>query len=112
MFRKWAGNKLKEIGMRFITLFLIVSFLISCAAHQEGIIQQADRSYIMFTGNVKEVTVQIDDEKPFQLEGEKRKTLYQIRPGKHTVKAFRRSELIVKRLLFLDNQMTMEVLIP
>ena len=98
--------------MRFITLFLVVSFLISCAAHQEGIIQQADRSYIMFTGNLKEVTVQIDDENPFQLEGEKKKTLYQVRPGKHTVKAFRRSELIVKRLLFLDNQMTMEVLIP
>ena len=112
MFRKWSGNKFKEIGMRFITLFLVVSFLISCAAHQEGIIQQADRSYIMFTGNLKEVTVQIDDENPFQLEGEKKKTLYQVRPGKHTVKAFRRSELIVKRLLFLDNQMTMEVLIP
>jgi uncharacterized protein YcfL len=100
------------MGMRVITLLLTVFFLISCAAHQEGIIQQADRSYIMFTGNVKEVTVQIDDENPFQLEGEKRKTLYQVRPGKHTVKAFRRSELILKRLLFLDNQMTMEVLIP
>ena len=98
--------------MKVIRAFFIVFFLTSCMAHQEGIIKQADRSYIMFTGNVKEVTVQIDDEKPFQLEGEKSKTLYQVRPGKHSVKAFRRSELIVKRILFLDNQMTMEVLIP
>lgn len=98
--------------MRVISAFLIVLFLISCAAHQEGIIQQADRSYIIFTGNAKEVIVQIDDEKPFQIEGEKKKTLYQVRPGKHIVKAFRREELIVKRILFLDNQMTMEVFIP
>jgi len=109
MFRKWAGNKLKEIGMRFVALFFIVLSMTSCVAHQEGIVQQADRGYIMFTGNVKGVTVRIDDEQPFPLAAEK--VVYQVKPGKHTVKAFRGDVLIVKRLLFLDNQVTMEVLI-
>jgi cell envelope opacity-associated protein A len=98
--------------MKRTLLFFIILFLMSCVAHQEGVIQKADLSYIVLKGNFKRVNVQIDDDKPFQTEESQGKILYQLRPGKHIIKVFRDKELIVNRILFLDNQTTTEVLIP
>lgn len=98
--------------MKRIWVFAIILILMSCATYQEGVIQKADLSYIIFTGNVKRVNVQIDNDSPFQIEESQSKKLYQLRPGKHFIKVFRGSELIVNRILFLDNQTTTEVIIP
>lgn len=98
--------------MKLMMGFFVTLLLIGCTIHQEGVIQKADLSYIMFKGNVKEVTVKIDNNNPFQIEGAENRTLYQLRPGKHIIKVFRNGELIVNRILFLDNQTTTEVLVP
>jgi hypothetical protein len=82
---------------------------VSCG-YQEGIVQKSEKSFLKFTGNPAEVTIQIDDMQPFAVATSDK--LYQVSPGKHMVKAYRNGELIVNRLLILDNQVTMEVTIP
>lgn len=99
--------------MRKITFIVFVSILISACGYRAGIVQKADKSFFMFTGNWKNVSVQIDDTKPFILKTtSSNKKLYQISPGKHTLKVYRDGELLINRVLLLENQATMEVQIP
>lgn len=96
--------------------FLIIGMLLvlSCG-HKEGIVQKSDKSFIQFTGNRTGVSVQIDAAEPFLLDGNTTssdKKLYQLSPGKHTLKAYRSGKLIVNRILWLDNNVTKEVRIP
>lgn len=99
--------------MKAVVVILSSVLLMGCIAHQEGVIQKADVSYITFTGNIKNAIVQLDNDKPFQMMEESQgKRLYQLRPGRHVIKVFRGNVLIVNRILFLDNQTTTEVMIP
>ena len=73
-----------------------------------------------FTGNWKNVTIQIDDITPFTLksiaDSEENTTddkkLYQVSPGRHSVKVYRGGNIIVNRILFIDNHATAEVIVP
>ncbi|MCK5426773.1 MAG: hypothetical protein KAJ34_03685 [Thermodesulfovibrionia bacterium] len=108
---------------KFLLLLFGVLFIISCG-YTEGIIQKSDKSYLKFTGNWENVSVQIDDLEPFVLESyiaksedQERKVrpdkkLYQVSPGKHILKVYRDGSLIVDRLLILDNNVIKEVHIP
>ena len=84
----------------FFLLFCVL-FIVSCG-YKEGIIQKSEKSFLKFSGNWESVTVQIDDANPFILKntlapdnsGRKEKvenTLYQVSPGKHTIKIYRLS---------------------
>ncbi len=99
---------------KVIFLFSGVLFLfIYACGYQAGIIQKADKSYFKFTGNRENVSVAIDELKPFVLESkEGNKMLYQTSPGKHSLKVYRNGELLIDRLLFLENQAATEVQIP
>lgn len=108
---------------KFLLLLFGVLFIVSCG-YKEGIIQKSDKSYLKFTGNWENATVQIDDIQPFILksyftntEGQKHKVrqdnkLYQLFPGKHIIKVYRNGNLVVNRILFLDNNVIKEVQIP
>lgn len=99
--------------MKKIIVIIFISMLIYACGYREGIIQKADKSFLMFNGSLKNVSVQIDDAKPFILERtSSNKKSYQISPGKHTLKVYRNGELLINRVLFLENQATMEVQIP
>lgn len=100
--------------MKKLSLVLFVFlFIISCA-YKEGVVQKADRSYLKFVGNLKNITVQIDDMQPFSINdsSSSNNKSYQVKSGKHTIIVSRNSQIIVKRLLFLDNGVTKEVQIP
>ena len=68
--------------------------------------------------------MQIDNAEPFMLKSyvvdadgqrspvDKKNKLYQISPGKHNVKVYRDGQLIVNRILILDNNVIKEVQIP
>ncbi|MFZ3136043.1 MAG: hypothetical protein WA126_01485 [Thermodesulfovibrionales bacterium] len=104
---------------KVILLLLGIMFLHACG-YQEGIVQKGEKSFIKFTGNRTNVSVQFDDMKQFVLksgaDSEKSSSdvnkLYQVSPGQHSIKVYRDGELIVNRILFLDNQATVEVIIP
>ncbi len=95
-----------------LVLFLLV-FILSCGL-KEGVIQKSDKSYLKFVGNLKNITVQIDDMQPLTINdsSSSNNRAYQVKPGKHTITVSRDGQIIVKRLLFLDNGVTKEVQIP
>ena len=101
---------------KVVLLFLGILILQSCG-YQEGVVQKEEKSYIKFTGNLANISVQIDDTNQFVLHSDTQSNtgdnkLYQISPGKHSIKAYRDGSLVVSRIIFLDNQATAEVLIP
>ena len=106
--------------MNKIILLLLGILILHACGYQEGIVQKGEKSFIKFTGNRTNVSVQIDDMNQFVLtsgtDSEKSSgndnKLYQVSPGKHSIKVHRDGELIVNRILFLDNQTTTEVIIP
>lgn len=106
--------------MKNVILFIFGIMILHACGYQEGIIQKGEKSFIKFTGNRTNVSVQIDDMKEFVLKpGAPSETnssnvnkLYQVSPGQHSIKVYRDGELIVNRILFLDNQTTVEVIIP
>jgi hypothetical protein len=106
---------------KVILLFLGIMVLYACG-YQEGIIQKGEKSFIKFSGNWKNISVQIDDMDRFVLKSgsdseqssgdDNNNKLFQISPGKHSIKVFRDGNLVVNRILLLDNQTTTEVIIP
>ncbi len=96
-----------------IILMLLTGLLLTGCGYKEGVVQPAEASYLHFTGNLERVSVQIDNMEPFALKntGGDESVIHQISPGQHVVKVFRNGELIVNRILLLDNQMTKEVMI-
>ncbi len=103
--------------MKKIILLLLGILILYACGYQEGIVQKGGKSFIKFTGNWENVTIQIDDMNQFVLKswsegGADDNKLYQISPGKHSLKVYRDGNLIVNRLIFIDNQTTAEVIIP
>jgi hypothetical protein len=104
---------------KFICSLFVILILYACG-YQEGVVQKGEKSFVKFTGNLTNVSVQIDDMNQFVLKagGDESgksnddKKLYQVSPGKHLIKVYREGHLIVNRILFLDNQATAEVIIP
>jgi len=104
---------------KVILLLLGIMILCACGGYQEGVVQKGEKSFIKFTGNCTNVSVQIDDMTPFGLKSgtdsgkcSDDNKLYQFSPGKHSIKAYRDENLIVNRILLLDNQTTTEVILP
>ncbi len=105
---------------KFIILLFILLSITSCGL-REGVVQKAEKSYIQFTGNWKNAIIQIDNLEPFVLEStydsnneqnKKPPLTYQLTPGKHHLKVKRGGNLLINRVLFLDSQSKMEVIIP
>ena len=93
---------------KLLILLLAVLFIFACG-HQEGTIQKAEKSLIFFSGNLGNVTIHIDEIEPFT---PSYATHYQMLPGKHTLKAYRDGNLLLNKVIILENQVTMEIRIP
>ncbi len=110
--------------MKKILLICLLILLLASCGYKEGIIQKAEQSYLKFTGNWQAALVQIDDIKPFKLRGIEGSSeagaevsapegkLYQISPGRHDIKIYKSGNVVVNRILLLENQATTEVFIP
>ena len=105
---------------KVIFLLLVMTFIYACG-YQEGIVQKAERSYLKFSGNIENASVEIDNMAPFTItargasengESKTENKVYQLLPGKHSLKIYRNGNLIVNRILILENQTTIEVTIP
>ena len=107
--------------MKWAPWLLAVCLLLGSCGYQEGVVQRAEQSYLKFTGNWANASVQIDDRRPFTLtvpdptqsqSPSPTTTLYQLSPGRHRLVVSREGRTVVDRVLILENHATMEVQIP
>ncbi len=91
-------------------IFLISFLFISCGGYNEGVVQKAEKGFLKFVGDINTVTVAIDEGEGFSLDP--KIEVYQVKPGKHSLKVYRNNQLIVNRVVLVDNQTTMEIQIP
>ena len=97
-----------------ITILLLLICLASCGGYVEQVSQKAEKGFLKFTGNTQSVTVSIDNNNPFSIEQEDpdKEVVYEVKPGNHSVKAYRGTQLVVNRTVYVNNQVTMEIPIP
>ena len=86
--------------------------LLYCCSLNTGTIQKAEKSYLKFIGKAEFVTVIVDDDRSFDLNTVEKNAVYQIDPGKHRIQIYRSGELVVDRVVFVEDQGTMEILLP
>ena len=101
--------------MKKYILFLVL-FFIGCA-YNSGVIQRAEKSYFQFSGDSEDISIVIDESSPFLLKEkglviDKRHIIYEVSNGKHRLKIYRNNQIILDRVVFLEDQATMEILIP
>ena len=97
------------MNTKIMILVSLIVLLISSCAYNEGIIQKDNTAYLKLTGNINNISMQIDDGKINQLTKISDNTIFEIQPGTHIITIRRNSEIIVKRKLYFDNQITKEV---
>jgi len=99
--------------MKFLLLLSCIPAicLIACGGGlSSGTIQKSEESFLKFKGNSTGVMIVVDDGIPFPYD--KKTDLYKLKPGSHSIKAYRDKQLIVDRTVMLDNQTIFEVDLP
>ena len=94
--------------IRFIILLLVASLIFACG-YTTGAIQKAEKSFMVFSGNLENVKIHIDELDPFAPSSGKH---YEMAPGKHTLLAYREGKLLLNRIIILENQVTTEIKVP
>lgn len=95
----------------YAIVLLACLFAVGCMHYgaRQGTIQKADGTYLQFVGDSSEAELIIDDghkiavkviEKGDQKDFDPR-DLYQIKPGKHSIKVFVSGQLIVDQLIYV-----------
>ncbi len=100
---------MRTITTTFAAMLLL--FITACGYH-EGVLQRDEVSYLTFSGNRQNTTVHVDGRAPMDLQNPAEKTLYKVAPGRYGIKIYRDGNLVVDRILILDNGVTTEVIIP
>jgi len=100
--------------MRSLFAATVCLLFFACAGgYVEGVSQKAEKGFLKFTGDTQSVTVVVDGKEPFLLEqDEDKEVVYEVKPGNHQVQAYRNNQLIMDRMVYVDNQATMEVNLP
>ena len=90
-----------------ITSLLLV-FLASGCGYREGVQTEAPVSYLYFKGDVSDVRVSVDDAAEFDIKpGEQNQ--YAITPGKHIIKIYRGSAILVTREVYIGDGVAIEI---
>lgn len=97
-----------------IIIFTLIALVCGGCGLKEGIVEKEPKSYLWFTGDVKNATVYIDNLSPIILNnGSNSETVhYEISPGKHSIVVKKSGEVIVDRSVLLGNGITKEIQIP
>ncbi len=89
-----------------IGLFIFLSF--SGCGYKEGTVTATQKSYLYFTGNVSNVVVSLDGGERFNvIAGQNNK--YSIQPGKHLIEVYRNGDIVVKRELYIGDDIAKEI---
>ncbi|HKK00796.1 MAG TPA: hypothetical protein VJ955_01400 [Desulfuromonadales bacterium] len=109
--------------LKRLVMALCMALLLAGCGYVSGVRQSDDMSYVEFTGNWTDATVQFDQLKPFKLEyvidqsSDTGKMVrpylkYGLSPGRHVITVTRDGELLLHRVVFLGDHQTMEVIVP
>jgi len=97
--------------MRAIICSLIFAVtLISCGGYTAGTIQKSEKGFLKFTGNTEAIMISVDDGTRFPYDI--KTDLYEVKPGRHTIRVYRNNQIIVDRTIVVDNQTTFEIEVP
>ncbi len=96
--------------MKHIIALLFASVLLSSCGGYTETVQKAGKGYLKFVGNTEELMITIDDGSPFAFDPEIE--LYQVGPGKHSVKVTRENQVVVNRTIIVDSEITTEITVP
>ena len=94
----------------FLILIVSVILFTSCGGHNSGVLEKESAGYLKFLGNITNASVEIDQSTQFNINPET--DLYKLTPGKHTLKVYINSKLIVERIIIIQSQNTIEVEVP
>jgi hypothetical protein len=89
-----------------ITLMAILG--VTGCGYKEGIVTTEQKSYLYFTGNVKDVKVSLDNGVSFSVESGANQQ-YKINSGKHLITIYRGNEIIIRRVIFVGDGVTKEI---
>lgn len=100
-----------------LTISAIAVILTACSVgYQEGILQKDEVSYFRFTGDVAGAVVSIDSGETIYLgldsQGKPANVIYKVAPGKHRVVVTKGNQVVVDRIVIVDNQNTREIQVP
>jgi hypothetical protein len=97
-----------------IIIFALAVLLCGGCGLKEGIVEKEPKSYLWFTGNLKNTTIYIDNLSPIILnkENSSETVHYELSPGKHSIVVKKSGEVIVDRSVLLGNGITKEIQIP
>jgi hypothetical protein len=90
-----------------ISILIIMVLIVGCGGYNTGINHKAEKGFIKFSGNTLDIKVSIDSGPQFTIDVEVDQ--YELMPGKHSVQVFRNNQLIVDRIIIIDNQTTFEL---
>lgn len=96
--------------MKILLAVLASVVFVSCGGYNTATIQKSEKGFLKFTGRMEQVRIMIDESELST--SENKDAVYQVKPGKHEVKVFRNEQIIVDRIVYVDDQVTMEVEIP
>lgn len=99
---------MKYKSIMFLGLIIL---LIGGCTYNSGVIQKDNVAYLKIAGNLNGISLQVDDGNINQLIDASEDTVYEISPGVHIITIRRNSEIVVKRKLYFDNQITKEVMV-
>ena len=97
--------------LNYILLFFVSIMISGCVQGvKTEVIQKEEFSYLKFTGDTELISVIIDDGTyNFNLTKNNKESLYKIDTGKHRIKIYKNQNLIVDRVIFLENHVTTEI---
>lgn len=90
-----------------LIVFIAILWITGCG-YKEGVVTAEQKSYLYFTGNVKDVKVSIDNGEGFEVE-EGINHQYKIASGKHIVVIYRGDKILVKREIFVSDGVGKEI---
>jgi hypothetical protein len=97
--------------MKFIAVVIFLSLLVSsCGGYKSEVTQTSDKAFLKFNTNDKVFYFAVDEGTYIQNDIEVEQ--YEIKPGKHTVKVYRDNQLVVDRVIYVDNHATFEIEVP
>ncbi len=91
-----------------IAIALLSTLWLSGCGYKEGVSAGDQKSFLYFSGNTKSATVSVDDGEKFSVENG-RDNQYKIKPGKHTIRVYRESEIIVDRAIYVGDEIAKEI---
>jgi len=106
---KKLKNRRRAMRLKYIISIILLAIMFSGCAYNDGIVQKDNIAYLKLTGNIANISLQIDDNEIIPLIELDEDTIFEIEPGVHIVKVLRNNQIIVNRELFFDNNITKEV---